>query len=150
MWATLALREQMAKLLAADAATLAPAADALQVVLLKNNPPVGENLAFADLQLADFDGSAALEPGVGAQDEGLDPSNNDAIVTMLAPAGGWRWETTGDTNLPQTIYGFALLDHAGTLLLAAETLPTPITLTGVNQQIDIGSVTLRQLANSLV
>jgi hypothetical protein len=148
MQATLAIREKMAQLLAADTATLAQAADANVVALVMEEFNPSEASAIGDLTLSTFDGDTPLEAELGAQAEGLDPTNNDAIITILPPVGGWRWETTGTTNLPQTIYGFALVTDAG-VLLGCETLETPITLTGVNQVIQLPVVAFRQLANSL-
>jgi len=150
MQATRALREKMAQLLAADAATLAPAADGNMVVLIKAAFTPTEITALADLTLADFDGSTEIECGIGTQPEGLDPNNSDAIISILPPAGGFRFETTGVTNLPQTIYGFALLNNALTVLYGCEQLDTPVVLTGVNQVIELPNVNFRQLAGSLI
>lgn len=149
MQATLALREKAAQLLAADATTLAQPTDLNKMILIMAEFNALESTVIGDLTPADFDGSAALLQVTGTQPEGLDPNNTDAIITLKPPAGGWRWETTGITNLPQTIYGFALINDAETTLFCSEKLPTPITLTGVNQVIDIGSASIRQLANSM-
>lgn len=149
MFATLELREQMAKLLAADTATLAPAALANHVTLLKAPIAPGEGVTIADLTFADFDGSTPIDVTVGAQAEGLDPATSDAIITMSPPVGGFRWETTGVTNLPQTIYGYAMLNSTDGKLWATEALATPITLTASNQVIDLGNVNLREIAGCL-
>jgi len=150
MQTTLAVREKAAQLLAADTSTLAPAVLANKVALIKAAFTPSENLAFSDLTLADFDGSTPLDCGTGTQPEGLDPNTNDALIALKTPAGGWRWETTGTTNLPQEIFGFALLDNALAVVLAAELLPTPQQLTGVNQAVALGSIGIRQIANSMV
>lgn len=149
MQSTLALREAAAQLLAADALTLAPAVLANKIALVQNAFAPGEGLALGDLTLATFDGATPLLVGLGTQAEGLDPGNNDAIITVKAPVGGWRWETTGVTNLPQDINGFCLLDNAGAVLLAAARLATPITLTAINQVVQLENVELRLLAFSL-
>lgn len=149
MQATATLREKMAQLLAADVATLAPAADANIVALVKAIFTPTEATVVGELDLADFDGSTPLACGTGTQPEGLDPLTADALITLKSPVGGWRWETTGVTNLPQTIYGFALLNDDGTVLLACERLTTPIVLNAVNQVLTLGAIGLRQLANSL-
>lgn len=149
MQTTLAVREKAAQLLAADATTLAPATDANIVALVKAPFTPLESTVVGDLTLADFDGSTPLACGVGTQAEGLDPNNSDAIITLKAPVGGWRWETTGVTNLPQTIYGYALTNDDGSILLGCATLSTPLTLTAVNQVLDVGPITIRQLANSM-
>jgi len=146
---TLAIREKAMQLLAADTATLAPAANACKASLIREPFTPLESLALGDLTLADFDGSTALLAGTGTQPEGLDPATSDSIITILAPAGGWRWETTGVTNLPQTIYGVALTDNGITTLFATAALATPITLTATNQVVNLDALTLRQLAGSI-
>lgn len=149
MFATLALREAAAKLLAADTATLAPAVNANKMILIKAPFSPSEALKFADLVAADFDGSTPLLAGTGTQAEALDPLTNDAIIDILPPAGGFRWETTGITNLPQTIYGYALCDNGLTTVLCAAVFETPITLTAINQRVDDLRADIRQLANSM-
>jgi len=143
------VREKAAQLLAADSSTLAPAALANKMVLIQNVFTASENSALADLTLANFDGSTPLDCGLGTQPEGLDPNTNDAVISLKTPAGGWRWETTGVTNLPQTIHGYALLDNALALVLALERLPTPITLTAINQMVNLGQASIIQLAGSM-
>jgi len=140
------LRLSIGELIAADDAFLAPAANANKIALIKSAFSLEEGLEVGDLDLADFDGSAPIEGATGAQEAGLDPVTGDQIVTILDPAGGYRWEVSGDTNLPQTIYGFALLNNAGSGLIAAATLPAPITLTEEGQVINLGVVNLTIVA----
>lgn len=149
MQATRALREKAMQLLAADTATLAQAANANLIVLCTNQIAPSELMVMADIDEATFDGYAALEVGLNAQPEALDPSNADSIIDLIPPVTGFRWETTGLTNLPQTIYGFALCNQAKTILFAAQLLPAPVTLTGTNQRVDVGAPTLRQGAGSI-
>lgn len=149
MQSTLALREKANQLLAADAATLAPATDANTMCLVKSNFNPTEQITVDDLELADFDGSAPLEVETGTQPEGLDPVSSASVITLKPPAGGWRWETTGVTNLPQTIYGRALMNDDQTILFAVEKFTTPIILTASNQVINLAPATLTQAANSL-
>lgn len=146
---TIAVRSKAAILLAADSATLAPAADANQMVCLQEPFTPSENLVMADLTPADFDGSTPIAVGVGTQPTAFDPNNNDMLIDLKPPVTGFRWETTGVTNLPQTIYGFALTNLAGDTLLGTERLAVPITLTAINQRVDAGAPFIRQLANSM-
>lgn len=146
---TRALREKAMQLLAADAATLAPAANANKIALVKAAFVPAETLVFADLDLADFDGSTPILGNTGAQPEGLDPATNDSLVDITPPVTGYRFETTGVTNLPQTIYGFALVNNAADTLLASGLFDAPIELTAINQRVDVVNPTLRQLANSI-
>jgi len=149
MQSSRALRIKMMQLLAADAATLAQAADPNHVVLLMEPVTPSEGLVMADVTPADFTGSTPIEVELGAQGEGLDANTDDGIISILPPVGGWRWETTGTTNLPQTIYGFALTNEAETTLYGAEALETPIVLTGVNQVVQLPAVEFRELAGCL-
>jgi len=149
MQVTLALREKAAQLLAADAASLAPVALANHVFLVMAAFVASEASVIGDLTLATFDGSAALSAGVGTQAEGLDPNNTNALITIKSPVGGWRWETTGVTNLPQTIFGYCMLDNADAVLLGCQTLDQTITLTAINQVVDLGSITITQQAGSM-
>jgi hypothetical protein len=148
MQITKALREKAAQLLAADSATLAPASDANKLMLLKAQPAENENVAIGDLSEADFDGSAALLCGTGTQPEGLDPNSADAVISIKPPAGGFRWETTGGTNLPQTIYGVALVNNDKSVLFGVQRI-TPVTLTATNQVVEVGPIQIRQMANSM-
>jgi len=144
-----ALRELAAQLLAASTTTLAQAADPNHVVLIMEPFTPGENLVAADIEPASFDGSTPIEVELGTQLEGLDPATGDAIITIGPPVGGWRWETTGTTNLPQTIYGVALMNEAETVLFASMAFPEPIVLTALNQVINVNALTIRQLAGSM-
>jgi len=131
-------------------ATIVPLdqASALNRVALVMAPfTPSEDLALGDLTLATFDGSTAKTVALGAQQVGIDPTTGEQRITVPDVVGGWRWETTGTTNLPQTIYGFVLYDSTGPgPLIASETLPSPVTLTEVGQEIIVGKV---QIAISL-
>jgi hypothetical protein len=141
MLAMKALRLALGELLGADTGTLAPVA-VNKIALVKANFALDENLLIGDLTLADFDGSTPLAASATGGLVGIDPITGDQIITIKDPAGGWRWETTGLTNLPQTIYGYALIDNAGATLLAAALFPDPIPLSAVGEQVSIGEATL--------
>lgn len=149
MLSTAALRQQLLILLAADTTTLAPAADNLKMALIKNAVVPSEAIVFADLQLADFDGSTPLDIGLNTQPTGLDPFNNDIILDFKPPTTGFRWETTGLTNLPQTIYGYAVLTNALDDVYCVALFDTPIVLTAINQRVDDLVATLRVAPNTL-
>lgn len=137
-----AVRLRIGTLLAADATTLAPATDANTIALIKSEFTLEEDLVAADVDLADFDGSTPIAGATGAQQEGIDPATGDQIVTIKDPAGGYRFETTGVTNLPQTIYGYGLFNDDQTVLLGLALLDEPVTLTEANQVINLGKVDL--------
>lgn len=149
MQSSRALRIKMMQLLAADTATLAQAADPNHVVLLMEPVTPSEALVMADVTPATFDGATPIEVELGTQGEGTDPNTDDGLISILPPADGFRWETTGVTNLPQTIYGFALTNEAQTTLFGAEALEVPIVLTGVNQVVQLPAVQFRELAGCL-
>lgn len=146
---TLAIRNAAMDLLAADAATMAPPANANKMALVKAAITPSEDLEFADLTLADFDGSTPISAGLGTQPTALDPSTTDSVMDVKVPAGGFRWETTGVTNLPQTIFGYVLLDNGLTTLLAAAAFDTPVVLTAVGQRVEGLDATLTLVANSI-
>lgn len=142
MLPTQALRLQIGTALAGT--TPLDQATALNRVALISAPfTPNENLTFADLTLATFDGSTEKTVPLGSQEVGVDPLTGQQIITIVPPAGGWRFVSTGVTNLPQTIYGFCLYDSTGPgPLLACELLPTPISIVASGQQIDLGTVKL--------
>jgi len=106
-------------------------------------------LAIDDLTFATFDGSTPIACGTGTQPEALDRNSNNAVISIKPPAGGFRFETTGTTDLPQTVFGFALLNDDSTVLLAAESLLEPITLSAINQLVQLPPVLVTQTANSM-
>lgn len=134
----IAVRKQFGELLAADPTTLAPAADANVIALIIEDFTPGEDLVAADLTLADFDGSTPKAGALGTQQCGIDPITGDQVVTITDPVGGYRWETTGVTNLPQTVYGYGLYNEALTTLLAVEKFPAPYLLSAAGQEINVG------------
>jgi len=149
MFATKFLRNKAMSLLAADTGTLAPAANAIYVALVMNNIAPSETIVFADVTMATFDGSTELAVELNAQPEGFDPATTDSVIDLKAPVGGFRWAVTGLTNLPQTIYGYVLLNHAKDTVWASQLLETPQTLNVVGDRIDLGDVSLTLPANSI-
>jgi hypothetical protein len=122
--------------LLANAAPLNQVTALNRVALVKAPIALSENLTLADLTLADFDGSTELTVALGAQQVGLNPLTGEQEITVPGIVGGWRWITTGVTNLPQTIYGYCLYDSTGPgPLLAVGVLDTPIPLIAIGQEI---------------
>jgi len=149
MTPTLSIFERGMVLLGSDTTTLAPAANALKVLLLKANFTPDPGLVIGDLVEADFDGYAAILAALAALPESLDPATGDSLLTVGPPAGGFRWETTGLTNLPETIFGFALTNNGKTTLYGCELLTPPIILNGINQSIALDPIGFRLLAGSI-
>jgi len=123
----------------ANTANLAQPTPFVALGLIKTPFTPDPDLTLGVGMLADFDGSTPIHADSAATQLGTDPANGDQIITPKVPAGGWRWVVTGVTNLPQTIYGFCILDSAETTLLASELLDPPITLTTTTDEIVLGT-----------
>lgn len=108
----------------------------LTIAPVKNNVTFGDNTLFADIELADFTGADPIECGAGTPDSLINPINGRRQLRLVEPAGGFQWQTDDDANLPQTIYGYALLNNAGDSLKGYLELETPIELTARKQVID--------------
>lgn len=134
-----ALRLQLGELLAADTTTLAPVT-ANKIALVAGAFALSENLVVGSLTLATFTGSTPKAGASGAQQAGTDPVTGEQKITILAPAGGWRWECTVAPGSPETIYGFALLDTTLATLLGAAVLDTPVPIASVGDFVDLGAV----------
>lgn len=143
-----AILDQITALLAADATTLAPAANGCKCHLAKQAFTPGPNLLIGDLVEADFDGYAALTAGLNAQQDFTDPVSGLRVVQILEPAGGWHFEVTGVTNLPQTIYGYYFTNNAGAVLYASALIIPAVNLTGVGQGIDLPNLRFTFLSGS--
>lgn len=142
------LRLKLGELLAADVPTLAPvAANKIALIAAPFNP--SENMTPASLTLATFTGSAPLAGIAGTQQAGINPSTSEQIITILAPAGGWRWECTVAPGAPEGIYGYALLSDDDATLLGVKHLDTPVSIAGVGDFIDLGAVEMRFVLSPL-
>src|SRR6266851_2618070 len=135
-----ALRMLLGSLLAGDNSTLAPVALNNIVSLVKQPFTVNENLTLAGLMLATFTGSTPKAGTLGPQGSGIDPATQQQVVTILAPAGGWRWVCTGTPATPETLYGYILTDSTGTVILGAAELLNPLLISEIGDEIDLGSV----------
>lgn len=114
-----------------------------KVVPIKAAYTPGPNLALSDLTLSDFDGSTPIAQTV-VPVVNRDPVNGDFFVRVKPPAGGWNWTTTGVTNLPQNVNGYALTDAGGTTLIGVtDPLTVPPVLTASGQNIDAGELIFR-------
>jgi hypothetical protein len=134
-----ALRLKLGTLLAADVPTLAPVA-ANKIALLNAPVAITENLVLAGLSFATFTGSAPIAGAAGPQGVGNDPATGDQIITILTPVGGWRFVCTVTPIAPEVIYGFALTDNAGAVLLGAQLLTSPVSIAAIADEIDLGAV----------
>lgn len=125
-------------LLGADTLTFSDV-DGCHVVLIQEAWTPDRTTAIAGLTPASFTDSAAKD--ASSVDASQDPLNGDELVNLLPPVGGWRWEATNGTNLPQTIFGYAV--YTDSLTLDTVLLDEPIELTAANQAVDLGSIIVR-------
>jgi len=114
-------------------------------MLFQNNLVPTPATVIGDLTPCNFDGYAPLAKDAASPSVATDPATGDKIVRIPDPAGGWTWLTTGVTNLPQTVYGYALTDGTGADLYGVTLFDTPVVLTGAGQEVVVGDVTYRLL-----
>lgn len=150
MTPTTVIQSAVGTLLGADTTTLAEATPFVEVHLIKSPFTPAPTLVIGDLTLADFDGYAPLHAASAATQVFIDPATGDQIVQVREPAGGWHWATTGITNLPQTIHGFALTKADGSILYGAELLSPVVILNGSGQGLDVDQVHFRIPNGSIV
>jgi len=136
------LRLQLGELLAADTDTWVNITGQPTVALVAETFTPSEDLVTADLTLATFTGSTPLA-GDTTQEAGVDPATGEQVITVIAPAGGWRFECTVAPGSPETIFGFALRQSSTAALLGTALLATPVTITNVGDFIDLGAIEFR-------
>lgn len=130
-------------LLAADATTLAPAANANQVHLIIN-PINPETYIFNAADEATFTGGAAKNVGLGAQTVFRDPVTSDWIVILKEPVGGWTWVCTVTPGAPETAYAVCVTDNAGTTTLGSGLLTQgPTVISAAGDGVAEGDIVLR-------
>lgn len=140
---TQVMLDAVAAAIAADATVLANALF-LKVWLVKVPFVPSASLTVADVTPADFGGSASLSNTSAVILTYLDPATGEWIIEVPPPIGGWHWQTTsGVTNLPQTIYGWACADNTSMILYGTGLLPAPQLLNANHQGIDVPAVNFR-------
>lgn len=137
-----ALRYGLATLQASDTGSLNQAANANHMCITNTLVVPSENLTIASLSFATFTGSADIACPLGPMGSGIDPVTNQALVTILQPAGGYRWRCTAAPASPETIYGIALTDKTRATLWAYALLPTPAVISQVNDVVDPGAIVI--------
>lgn len=149
MTPTTLIIKSITDLIAADVANLAAAA-AKHVHLIMSNFTPGPGTDFTLLTEATFTGSTALNAASGAQQSFQDAVSTRRVIQLVEPLGGWHWITGDLVNLPQTIYGFCVTDLANAVTFGSELLPSPITLSGAGQAIDLPNVRMTLSLTPLV
>lgn len=146
---TYSLFQRLFVLLGADSTTLSQTTNLTKVILFKNEVTVNMNTILGDLTEADFDGYAARDIAANAWPQSVDPATGDSMLDARPDSTPFLWETTGVTDLPQTIYGWAVVDSTGATLYCAQNLIPPVVLSAVNQSVTIPRAAMRMLAGSV-
>jgi hypothetical protein len=94
-----------------------------KIILFTNSPTLSESSLYSDLVAPTY--SSYSDQSVTFSDVSEDAAGNLVLQSNLL-----FFQPTNNTNLPQTIYGYALYNHAvsGFPLLLAEFLPAPVNL----------------------
>lgn len=137
-------------LLGADTATFNSPADNLLVHLFQNDFSPNPAMEVSDFVEASFGGYDPITVVLGPCPQSNDPATGDSLMDIRPTSGGWLWEVSTTTGIPQTIYGYYVTDEGGSVLLGAERLLTPVTLTAVNDSVAIQRVYARQIAGTVV
>lgn len=134
------MANQVSALVAADTTQLAAAtATKLHLAIASFVPSL--SLTVASFTEATFTGYAALSAGAtGTQLNFFDPATGNQIVEVKAPTSGWFWKVTAGTGLPQTVFGSYLTDTGSANLLGSQLLAAPVTLTAINQGVEVPNV----------
>lgn len=126
----------------ADTTIFAPAGPC-KVELVQAPFTPGLDTSSLTVTPATFTGSTPIAAGVPPHQLFQDPFTGDWFLQFKEPLGGWHWVTGDAVGLPQTIYGWVLLDAAGAACYGSELFATPIVLTAGGQGIDIPQVRYR-------
>lgn len=136
------LWEAMIDLLAADAGTLAPPANAMHVHLAIANFIPGLDLDIGTLTEATFTGSAAKSVTLGAQTVLVDPVTGKRKIQLGEPVGGWTWICTVAPAVAETVYGVYVTDNADAVLIGSFLLDTPVVIQAVDESVVVGKIDL--------
>jgi len=139
----------------ADTVTFVPKlAGAMWVIPVIEDFTPGPTVVLADSAIATFDGATPKAITAAVRTPSVNPLTGNRQIILPPPAGGFTWTTTGVTNLPQTVYGYALTSDStsfgSTKLLGTTKLEEPLTLTASGQAIenDDNTITINPAAFS--
>lgn len=97
---------------------------------------------------ADFPGYAAK--AATAWGNGVDAATGMRALTLLAPAGGFRYTANGGLTEPQTIYGWLVTSVDANITMGGGLLPSPITISEPGGQINLPPIQFGIPANALI
>jgi hypothetical protein len=144
-----ALLNELQTILAADVGSLA-AATALKVHLAQAAFTPSPSLALGTLTEATFTGYSSLLATTGTQQTFNDPTSGNRIIQLKEPAGGWHWQATAGTGLPQTMFGWYLTDNGVSILWGSALFNPTVTLVNSGDGVDIGQVRFGLVPSALV
>jgi hypothetical protein len=148
MTPTQTMLDSVATQIATDTSVLA-AALFVQVFLIKAPFVPGPTLTIGGLTPADFATSTPIANTSAVILKYTDPQTGEWLIEVPPPAGGWHWVVTAGTNLPQTIYGYGLMDSTGAILYGTALFPTPLLLNASGQGLDTPPINFRLSAGAL-
>lgn len=137
------VRLSLGEALAASTDVWTPDGDPCTVYLVAAPFTPSETIDGIDLTLAAFTGSTGKGVPAPPEQAGIDPATQEQVVTVLAPAGGWRWECTAAPGAPETIYGFVILGTDHHKMVGCQLLPAPVTIAAAGDFIDLGTIEIR-------
>ncbi len=126
--------------LASDSGLGSLAGSARLIRLFMNNIIPTRQTVVGDLTTPTFTGYADKAMGIALGREGTDPLSGKNEVIAVPALGGLVWAPSDAVNLPQTIYGWAMVDSTGAFLIGAERFPNPIILSGAGQLVSVDKV----------
>lgn len=129
---------RIAALINADTSWLA-SPDNMKMALVAAPFVPAPTLVAGDLTLATFDGSGPPNVPAGAQNLILDSVTGSWGVSLKEPTGGFIWICSTAPLVPETIYGYALLD-SDLELIASALLDEPVVISAVGNYVQISSV----------
>lgn len=132
--------DRIRTLLATDTTTFALAATPGKIHLAINSFSPSAALLVGSFTEATFVGYAALSLATGPQQTFNDSLTGGRVMQLVEPLGGWHWQTTATTSLPQTVYGFYCTDNGNAALWGSQLLPAPVPLNAIGDAVDIGNV----------
>lgn len=95
-------------------------------------------LEVDDLTYASFDGGEPKAPDSNPQNI-TSPSTGMPGLLLREPAGGFNYVCSGTTDLPQTVYGWAVIDSGG-LLAFCDLLDEPVVISEVGDFVTLSAI----------
>jgi len=139
---------RMNGLYAIDETTWGDPSSATHIQLIQSEFVPSAELTLADVTLADFDGSTPIAVPIAPQIQVVDSGTGRLGILLKEPVGGYKFICSGATNLPQTIYGWAVTDDADSdHILWSELLPVPKVIASAGDFVELTALLGYQVIN---